>query len=206
MVRLTGAIREGISFPLTSVLAMGVMSVAVAIESIGDLAAITQSGADREITQKEMSGGLMADGVGTGLASVFGALPNTSYSQNVGVVAFTGVMSRFVVTVGALFLLAFALVPKLGAVVSAMPDPVLGGAAVIMFALVASTGIRILAGVTLNRRNMLIIAISLGVGLGMALVPDSLQHFPQSVRAMLEPGIVQAGFIAIILNLVLPDK
>ena len=197
--------QKGISFPLAAILGMGVMSIAVAIETIGDLAAITKSGADREITAKELSGGLMGDGVGTALASVFGALPNTSYSQNVGVVAFTGVMSRHVVAVGALFLIAFALIPKLGGVVSAMPAPVLGGAALIMFALVAVTGIKMLVEVRLNRRNMLIIAISLGVGLGMALVPESVRYFPRPVQAMLETGIIQAAFLAIVLNLVLPD-
>lgn len=197
--------QKRISFPMASILGMGVMSIAVAIETIGDLAAITKSGADREITAKELSGGLMGDGVGTALASVFGALPNTSYSQNVGVVAFTGVMSRYVVAVGALFLIAFALIPKLGGVISAMPAPVLGGAALIMFALVAVTGIKMLTQVKLNRRNMLIIAISLGTGLGMALVPESVQYFPRAAQALLETGIIQAAFLAIILNLALPD-
>ncbi len=196
----------GISFPLASILAMGVMSIAVAIETVGDLAAITKSGADREITAKQMSGGLMGDGVGTALASVFGALPNTSLSQNVGVVAFTGVVSRYVVAVGAVFLVVFALIPKLGGVISAMPAAVLGGAALVMFAMVAATGIKMLAESRLDRRNMLIIALSLGAGLGISLVPESIQYFPHQLQVMLRTGIIQAAFLAIALNQVLPES
>ncbi len=196
----------GVSFPIAALIAMGFMALVTAIETIGDLEAITKGGAGREITQRELSGGIIADGVGTSLAGIFGALPNTSYSQNVGMVAFTGVMSRYVVAIGGIFLVIAGLFPKLGAVVSAMPSSVLGGAAIVMFAMVAAAGIRMLAQVRFNRRNMLIIAVSLGLGLGIANVPDSVATFPQEVRVLLETGLFQASILAIVLNLILPER
>jgi xanthine permease len=194
----------GLDFPTAAVIGMSVMAVATAVETIGDLAAVTTGGAGREITERELSGGVLADGVGTAFASLFSAMPNTSYSQNVGLVAFTGVMSRHVVSIGAGFLLLASLFPKLSAVISVMPSAVLGGAAVVMFAMVAAAGIRLLADARLNRRNMLVIAVSIGVGQGFALVPEAVAAVPEQLRVLLETGIVPAAFLAILLNAILP--
>lgn len=194
----------GLSFPTAAVIGMSIMAVATAVETIGDLAAVTKGGAEREVTPRELSGGVLADGVGTAFASLFSAMPNTSYSQNVGLVAFTGVMSRHVVSLGAGFLILASLLPKLAAVISVMPSAVLGGAAVVMFAMVVAAGIRLLADARLNRRNMLIIALSIGVGQGIALVPDAVATFTEQFRVLLQTGIVPAAFIAIVLNAVLP--
>jgi NCS2 family nucleobase:cation symporter-2 len=173
---------------------------------VGDIAGITIGGAGREPTDKELSGGIMADGAGTALASIFGALPNTSYSQNVGVVAFTGVISRHVVTIGAIFLVLAGLVPKLGAVVSAMPQAVLGGASIVMFGMIAAAGVKLLAQEELNRRNMLIIAISLTFGIGLPLAPKFVQYFPTQLAVVLESGIVPAGVFALIMDRILPRE
>ena len=194
----------GLSFPAAAVIGMGVVAVASSVETIGDLSAITRGGANREITHRELSGGVTADGVGTSLAALFGAMPNTSFSQNVGLVALTGVVSRFVVATGAVFLVVAGLAPKLGALIATMPDAVLGGSAIIMFAMVASAGINMLKQVPLTRRNQLIIALSVGLGLGMQLVPDALVAFDEQVQLLLESGVVPAALIAIVLNLVLP--
>ena len=128
----------GFEVNAAAVIGMCLMALVSAIETVGDISAITKGGAGREATDREIGGGTMADGVGTALAGLFGGLPNTSFSQNVGLVAMTGVMSRHVVTIGAVFLIVAGLVPKVGAVISAMPIAVLGGGVVIMFGMVAS--------------------------------------------------------------------
>lgn len=199
-------LRFGLTFPTAAIIGMGVMAIATSVETIGDLAAVTKGGAGREVTDRELSGGVVADGVGTAFASLFSAMPNTSFSQNVGLVAFTGVMSRHVVSVGAGFLILAGFVPKVAAVISAMPSAVLGGAAVVMFAMVAAAGIRLLAETRLDRRDLLIIAVAVGVGQGMATVPDIVALAPEQLRVLLITGIVPAGFLAVVLNLVLPGR
>jgi NCS2 family nucleobase:cation symporter-2 len=199
-------LKFGINFNVATLLGMGIMALITTIESVGDIAGITIGGASREPTDRELSGGIMADGVGTALASIFGALPNTSYSQNVGVVAFTGVISRHVVTIGAIFLVLAGLIPKLGAVVSAMPQAVLGGASIVMFGMIAAAGVKLLAQEELNRRNMLIIAISLTFGIGLPLAPKFVQYFPTQLAVVLESGIVPAGVFALIMDRILPRE
>lgn len=199
-------LRFGLTFPTAALVGMGVMAIATSVETIGDLAAVTKGGAGREVTDRELSGGVIADGVGTAFASLFSAMPNTSFSQNVGLVAFTGVMSRHVVSVGAGFLILAGFVPKVAAVISAMPSAVLGGAAVVMFAMVAAAGIRLLAETRLDRRDLLIIAVSVGVGQGMATVPDLVATAPEQLRVLLITGIVPAGFLAVLLNVLLPGR
>ncbi|AYY15364.1 purine permease [Actinobacteria bacterium YIM 96077] len=196
----------GLSFPASALIGMGVMAIATSVETIGDLAAVTKGGAGREATDRELSGGVMADGVGTAFASLFSALPNTSFSQNVGLVAFTGVMSRHVVSIGAGLLILAGLFPKLAAVIAAMPSAVLGGAAIVMFAMVAAAGVRLLAEAPLDRRDLLVIAVSVGVGQGMAAVPELVAIAPEEVRVLLETGIVPAGLLAVVLNVVLPGR
>lgn len=196
----------GLSFPAAAVIGMSVMAIATSVETIGDLAAVTKGGAGRDVTDRELSGGVMADGVGTAFASLFSAMPNTSFSQNVGLVAFTGVMSRHVVSVGAGFLILAGFVPKLASIIAVMPSAVLGGAAIVMFAMVAAAGIRLIAESKLDRRDLLIIAVSVGVGQGMATVPDVVAIAPEQLRVLLITGIVPAGFLAVLLNMILPGR
>lgn len=199
-------LKFGLNFNFAALLGMGIMALITTIESVGDIAGITIGGAGREATDKELSGGIMADGLGTGLASLFGALPNTSYSQNVGVVAFTGIISRHVVTIGAIFLILAGLIPKLGAVVSAMPQAVLGGASIVMFGMIAAAGVKLLAQEELSRRNMLIIAISLTFGIGLPLAPKFVQYFPTQLAVVMESGIVPAGVFALIMDRIMPRE
>lgn len=195
----------GFEFSVAAVIGFCLMAFVSAVETVGDVSGITKGGAGREATEEEIVGATYADGVGTAVAGVFGSLPNTSFSQNVGLIAMTGVMSRHVVTIGAVFLILCGLVPKVGAAISTIPIEVLGGGVIVMFGMVCAAGISMLADVDWNRRNMVIFAISLSVGLGLQLVPEALQHMPETMRILLTSGLLPAAFLAIFLNLILPD-
>ena len=196
----------GIEFNSAIIIGMCFMAVISAIETVGDVSGICKGGAGREATDKEISGATFADGLGTAIAGVFGGLPNTSFSQNVGLISMTGVMSRHVVTIGAIFLIMCGLIPKFGAIVSTVPINVLGGGVIVMFGMVAAAGINMLSEVTWNRRNMVIFAISLSLGLGLQLVPTALQHLPKTAQILLTSGLLPAAGISIVLNLLLPEE
>ncbi len=196
----------GIEFNAAAIIGMCLMGVISAIETVGDISGITKGGAGREATDKEITGGTLADGFGTALSGVFGALPNTSFSQNVGLISMTGVMSRHVVTIGGVFLILCGLVPKFGAAISSMPIAVLGGGVIVMFGMVASAGVSMLADVVWDRRNMVIFAIALSVGLGLQLEPGALQHLPSTLKVLMTSGLLPAAIIAIVLNLVIPHE
>ncbi len=196
--------KYGVEFSAFAIIGMCLMSLVSAIETVGDISGIAKGGANREATDKELSGGTYADGFGSFVAGLFGGLPNTSFSQNVGLISMTGVMSRSVVTLGALFLVACGLIPKVGAVVAAMPISVLGGGVIVMFGMVVSAGINMLSDVNWNRRNMIILAMSLSVGLGIQAVPKSMQHLPDSLEMLMVSGLLPAAAISVILNLLIP--
>ena len=168
----------GFEFNLGAVIGVTLVSIVSAVETVGDASATTKAGAGREATDDEISGATYADGLGTAVAGVFGGLPNTSFSQNVGIVGMTGVMSRHVVTIAGVIMLICGLLPKVGATIASMPLPVLGGGVIVMFGMVAAAGMNVLSEVSMNRRNMIIIAISLTVGLGLNLVPTAVQYLP----------------------------
>ena len=196
----------GIEFNMAAILGMCLISIVSAIETVGDISGIAKGGANREATDKELAGGTYADGLGSAIAGVFGGLPNTSFSQNVGLISMTGVMSRSVVTASALMLIACGLVPKIGAVVAAMPISVLGGGVILMFGMVISAGVKMLADVDWNRRNMMILAISMSVGLGLQQVPKSMQHLPDNLEMLAVSGLLPVAVLAVVLNLVLPKE
>lgn len=196
----------GFEFSLGAVIAVTLVSIVSAIETVGDASATTKAGAGREATDKEIAGATYADGLGTAVAAVFGGLPNTSFSQNVGIVGMTGIMSRHVVTIGALFLIICGLIPKIGAVIASMPLPVLGGGVIVMFGMVAAAGLNVLSEVKMNRRNMVIIAVSLAAGLGLNLVPTAVQYLPGVVKTLMTSAVAPTALVAIVLNLVLPEE
>ena len=176
------------------------------IETIGDVDAICEGNAGRRATDRELSGAVCADGVGTALAAVFGAMPNTTFSQNVGLIAITGVMSRHVVTLGAVFLVVCGLAPKIGAVITTIPIEVLGGGVIVMFGMVASAALSMLSGVAWTQRNMLIFGVSLSLALGLQLEPEALQHVPETLRILLGSGVLPAACSAVALNLLVPGR
>ena len=199
----------GIDFVPGAIILMLFMAIVTTIETIGDISATTMGGSNREATDKELSGGIMADGLGTAFGSIFNAMPNTSYSQNAGLVAFTGVISRHVGTVAGVILILLGLFPKLGGIIAAMPESVIGGAAIIMFGLITSAGIKLIARSEMNQRNLLILGLSLSFGIGMSLLPQFVSHIPDfgiSLKLLLTTGLIPAGMLAFILNATLSKK
>ena len=195
----------GVAFSAAAVLGFALMAAVSAVETVGDVEAITRGGAARDATDREIVGATWANGLGTALAGGLGGLPNTSFSQNVGLIAMTGLMSRHVVSLGALFLILCGLVPKLGALIASIPLPVLGGGVIVMFGMVCAAGLSILSQVRWSRRNMGILAVSLALGLGLQLEPGALQHLPELPRVLLATGLLPAAALAILLNLLVPE-
>lgn len=196
--------KYGFELSGAAIIGFCLMAFISAIETVGDVSGITKGGAGREATENEIQGATYADGLGTAVAGCFGGFPNTSFSQNVGLIAMTGVMSRHVVTIGAVFLIISGLIPKVGGVIRTVPIEVLGGGVIVMFGMVVAAGISMLSDVDWNRRNMVIFAISLSVGLGLQLEPGAVQHLSDTPRILLTSGLLPAALIAIVLNLVLP--
>lgn len=197
----------GFEFHLDACMAMIMMFIVSAVETVGDMSGVTMGGANRELTDTELSGGILADGLGSCLASCFSILPTTSFSQNTGLVTMTGVMSRFVVGVGAAFLVIGAFMPKIGAVLGIVPPSVIGGSLVMVFAMITISGINLITKEPLRGRNALILSVSLGLGYGLGSVPSALAYFPESVKLIFGgSGIVVSGSIAVILNMILPEE
>lgn len=195
----------GLTFHADAVLAMILMYIVSAVETVGDMSGVTMGGAGRETTDRELSGGILADGLGSAIAACFSVLPTTSFSQNTGIIAMTKVMSRFVVAVGAMFLVVGAFIPKIGALFTIIPASVIGGSLVMIFAMISISGINLITKEPLNGRNAVILAVSLGLGYGLGNVPEALAAFPESVKLVFGgSGIVVSGSIAVILNLILP--
>jgi xanthine permease len=200
--------KYGFEFHLDAILPMAFLYIVSALESIGNISAITKGGADREPSAKEISGGIIADAVDSIIGAVFNVPPNTCFGQNAGIIAMTKVINRFVVAIGGVFLILAGIFPKLGTIVALMPPSVLGGAAVMMFGMISISGINLIMSEPLGERNSVIVALSLGVGVGLSQVPGALEKMPHIIQLVFgESGIVLVALIAIVLNIVLPkDK
>lgn len=198
----------GFVFSAKAIAPMLIMFIVTAVETVGDISGITEGGLGREATDKELAGGVMCDGLGSSFAALFGILPNTSFSQNVGLVAITKVVNLFTLSMGAIFLILCGLFPKLAAIVSIMPQPVLGGAAVMMFSSIVVSGIQLVTKWPVTARNITIISVSLGLGYGLGANSAALAKLPEAISLIFGgSGIVPAAVVAIILNIVLPkDK
>lgn len=204
-----GALKEiKITFVPEIIIPVAIMFIVTAVETVGDIAGVIEGGMEREATDKELSGGVICDGIGSSIAALFGALPNTSFSQNVGLVAITKVVNRIALASGAVFLILCGLIPKLGAIISIMPQPVLGGAAVMMFSSIVVSGIQLITKNKLTPRSLTIVSIALGVGYGMGANTNILSNAPELLQLIFGgSGIVPAAFVAILLNIILPmDK
>lgn len=177
------------------------------VESIGDLTAtsmVSGEPIEGDVYMKRISGGVLGDGVNSAIAAVFNSFPNTTFSQNNGVIQMTGIASRYVGYWISGLLVVVGLFPVVGGLFSIIPPPVLGGATIIMFGTVAAAGVRIIASSTIDRRGVLIMAISFGLGLGVVFVPDVLKNFPPLLRQIFSSAITTGGLTALFLNLVLP--
>ena len=180
---------------------MCVVMIVVMIESTGMFLALGEM-TGKTIGQKELAAGLRADGVGTIIGAVFNAFAYTSFSQNVGLVGVTGVRSRYVTAAGGGILIVLSLIPKLAALVGAIPVEVLGGAGLVMFGMVAATGVRILSGVDFknNRNNLFIVAIAVAFGLLTLISSAFFKNFPVALKPILDSGIILTTIVAVALN------
>ncbi|GLK92210.1 uracil-xanthine permease family protein [Pseudomonas turukhanskensis] len=209
LISLPIPFKFGFAFDWTAFIPVALIYVISTIETVGDLTA--NSMLSREPIEgprylARLKGGVLGDGASCMIAATFSAFPNTTFAQNNGVIQMTGVASRYVGLYIGVVLFALGLFPLLGAVLQQIPKPVLGGATLVMFGSVAAAGVRILAQSPLDRRSMLIMAASFGVGLGIAAQPTLLHEMPKLVQNLFDSAITSGGLTAIILNLVLPEE
>ncbi|KWW36579.1 nucleobase:cation symporter-2 family protein [Cupriavidus metallidurans] len=189
-------------FELTAILSMCIVMLITLVESTGMFLALSDI-TGRKLSRDDLTAGLRADGLGTVIGGIFNTFPYTSFSQNVGLVTVTGVRSRYVAAAGGLILIAFGLFPKMAHVVASVPQFVLGGAGIVMFGMVAATGIRILGSCDFNRNrhNLFIVAISIGFGMIPTLSPTLFQYLPKWTDPFTHSGIVLGTIVAVALNL-----
>jgi len=190
------------TFQLSAVLSMCIVMLITLVESTGMFLALADITGKR-LTNQDLTRGLRADGLGTVIGGLFNTFPYTSFSQNVGLVTVTGVRSRYVAVAGGLILISFGLFPKMAHVVASVPQFVLGGAGIVMFGMVAATGIRILGSCDFNknRHNLFIVAISIGFGMIPTLSPTFFQYLPKWTDPFTHSGIVLGTIVAVALNL-----
>ena len=188
-------------FSLVACLSMCLVMIVVMIESTGMFLALGEM-VGKPVSQKDLTRGLRADGLGTLIGGIFNTFPYTSFSQNVGLVGVTGIRSRFVCVFGGAIMLILGLIPKLAFIVATVPQCVLGGAGLVMFGMVAATGIKILASVdyAANRNNLFVVAISIGFGMIPLVAPTLFKSAPEFLKPILDSGILLATLAAVILN------
>jgi uracil-xanthine permease len=189
------------TFDFWMILTMSLVMIVVMIESTGMFLALGDM-TGKKVDQPALSAGLRTDGLGTFIGGIFNTFPYTSFSQNVGLVGVTGIKSRFVCVAGGVILIVLGLMPKMGALVESIPTMVLGGAGLVMFGMVAATGIRILAGVDFarNRNNLFIVAVAIGFGMIPLIAPNFKMWMPQDIHPLIESGILLASLAAVVLN------
>ncbi|MEQ5821628.1 nucleobase:cation symporter-2 family protein [Halomonas sp. SCS19] len=194
-------------FHSAAIISMVVICVINSVQTIGDLSATSVAGMNRELATKELTGGLLGNGLTTTLSTFFGALPTSTYSQNVGIVAITKVISRSVFMLGGVIVLLAGLSPKFGALMTTIPYPVIGGATITVFGMITVTGIQLLIKDEMTARNMTIVGLSLALSLGITSVPSAIEQFPETVKDVVTGApIVIAAISAFLLNLLLPRK
>ncbi|WP_432695119.1 uracil-xanthine permease family protein [Marinobacterium sp. YM272] len=201
--------KYGFDFDFGAFIPIALIYLITAIESTGDLTAnsmVSKQPLKGPVYISRIRGGVLADGFNSALAAVFNTFPNTTFSQNNGVIQLTGVASRYIGYYIAAILVILGLFPVIGAVLQHMPKPVLGGATLVMFGTVAAAGIKILSTEQLDRRKMLIMATSFGIGLGVTMVPNVLEHMPKLVQNVFGSAITSGGLVAILLTLLIPES
>lgn len=197
----------GIKFNAGAIFAFILIFLVSATETIGDTSALASSGLGRDVTEKETAGSIACDGFVSSVSSLFGCLPITSFSQNVGLVAMTKVVNRYAIATGALIMVLAGFFPPIGMLLSTLPDAVLGGCTIMMFGTIVVSGVQMIGKCGFTQKNIIIAALSLSVGLGFAQAPDLFQGFPDLVKTVFAENCVALVFVtAIILNLVLPKE
>lgn len=194
-------------FNINAIVSVVLIYLVSATETIGDTSALAEAGLNRDATEKEISGALACDGFISSLSGVFGCMPITSFSQNVGLVAMTKVVNRFTLLMGAIIMILSGLFPPIGAILATLPEPVLGGCTLIMFGTIVVSGLQMISKCGFNQRNLLIVALSLSIGIGFTQVPDIFRVFPTILQNVFAENCVAVVFLtAVILNLILPKN
>lgn len=204
-IAIPSLLRYGVKFDLASTLSFAPAYVVSAIGTIGVMMAVGEA-SQVKISSERAAAGVLADGVGSMISGFFGAGPNTAFSQNVGLITLTKVASRHVMVIAGIILAILGVFPKLSALISVMPSPVLGGVGVIMFGLVAAQGIKSLSAIRLGDRELLIISVAFALGIGVTVKPEILNNLPEALRMLLSSGISTGTLAALILNVVLKDR
>lgn len=178
-----------------------------ATETIGDTSAMTAIGLRRNVTEKEISGSIACDGLVSSFSSLFGCMPITSFSQNVGLIAMTKVVNKFAIMTGAVIMILAGLFPALGVLLASLPEPVLGGCTLMMFGSIVVSGIQMVASCGYNQRNVIISSLAMSIGIGFTQVPAIFKIFPDLIRNVFAENCVAVVFIvAVFLNLILPEE
>jgi NCS2 family nucleobase:cation symporter-2 len=195
----------GMTFPISGIIGMSIAYLVTIVESTGNFLALGAA-TKTPMSGKKIASGILCDGVGSALAAVMSTTPFSSFAQNIGVVSLTGVASRHVVTLTGVLLVLAGLFPVLGALIVTIPLPVLGGAGLMMFAMIIAAGIQMLGRVEHNKRNGLIIAVAIGCGVAVTMRPELLAKLPAFVKEIFASGITVGSLVALFLNLVLPGR
>ena len=195
----------GVTFDAKAVMAFIPAYFVATIGTVGCLKAIGET-SNIDIGDKRVAAGVLSDGVGSALGGLVGSCPNTSFSQNIGIISLTKVASRHVAVMAGILLVILGFLPKVAAIITGIPNPVLGGVGIMMFGTVAAAGIRTLSNIKLTERNLLIIAISMGLGLGVTFRPDVIHNLPEAIRMIFSSGISTGTIAALILNAVLKES
>lgn len=194
-------------FHLNAIISVALIFLVSATETIGDTQALANSSLNRSATTKEISGSLACDGFISSLSSLFGCMPITSFSQNVGLVAMTKVVNRFTIATGALIMILAGIFPIFGAVLATLPDAVLGGCTIMMFGTIVVSGLQMIGKCGYSQRNITIVALSLSIGIGFTQVPELFSVFPKIIETVFAENCVAVVFlVAVILNLILPQN
>ncbi|EOW9238801.1 uracil-xanthine permease family protein [Vibrio cholerae] len=208
LIALPIPMQYGLGFDWSLFIPLLLIFLITALEAIGDITATSEVSGEPvkgPMYMKRIKGGVLADGLNSALAAVFNSFPNSTFSQNNGVILLTGVASRYVGYFIAGMLVLLGLFPGVASFVQLIPEPVLGGATIVMFGTIAAAGVRIISRVDLDRRAILIMALSFSMGLGIAQKPEILQFMPEFIKNLFSSGVAAGGITAIVLNLLLPE-
>ena len=208
LIQVPSPMHFGLDFSWSLFIPMAFIYLVTSLEAIGDVTAtskLSNEPVDGPKWMQRIKGGVLVNGANSFLAGIFNTFPSSVFAQNNGVIQLTGIASRYVGIWVAALLVILGFLPIVAGVIQAVPQAVLGGAVMVMFGAVAASGINILSGVNLDRRALLIIAISLGLGLGVAQVPDILAHMPELFRNIFSSGVATGGIAALLLNIILPE-
>lgn len=197
-----------LEFQLPAILSFAALFVTSGLETIGNTSGITIAGFDREASEKETSGAILADALGSTTAAIFNALPNTAFGQNAGIVSMTKVVNRWCIATGAFILMISGFFPKLGAIFSAIPNAVLGGAIITVFGMILINGIKMIAKAGFSERNILVMGLTFAFGMGVPGHVDALVHLPVALQFAFSDAVTATCIVAILANILsrLPNR